>query len=730
MSNRIQRISFLCSLLALFIGSSVEVLPAETLRVLPEGELPQDRRLQRLKNLSDYFPFKVPESKEAWQRRSEKIERQILVSNGLWPMPPKTPLNAVIHGRVEREGFTVEKVYFESLPGHFVTGLLFRPTDSQGKLPAVLSPHGHGGRDMDLGVEEVRKQIVLGQERFEKSGRVPKLARCAQLARMGCVTFIFDMLGFVDSQQLAHVNTHSRPLPRPHLDDPSGWGLVTTQAELRMQSVMGLQTLNAIRALDFLCSLPDVDPSRVGVTGGSGGGTQTILLGAIDPRPVVTFPQGMVSTAMQGGCVCENAALLRVGTGNVELAALMAPKPMAMTAANDWTKEMMTKGYPQLQQLYEMLGAKGNVHCESTLHLPHNFNYPTRAMMYAWMNQHLGLGLEEPIVEEDYELLTKEESTVWNAEHPAPPSGEAYEISLTKQMHWTAQQQITALHPHDADSLEQYRYIVGGAIEAIVGRDLDEIGTVKRTKVDKFEHDDYLLVTDLLAAADHGEQFPVVWFYPTAKEFNGDLIVWVDGDGKAALFDGDKPRAEVLDLLNRGFAVVGLDMFLQGEFLADGKPVTETRTSSSWRPNPSHNFCYNSPLFVRRVHDVMTLVKFAREDDQSPTIHVVGANGAGPIAAMASAVLGDAVKKRVIDTQGFRFETLRSFRDPDFVPGMVKYGDVPALLALSAPHPLWVVGEGKLELPRQAYQASSSMRHLGPREADGDLAETLNRAFR
>ena len=93
------------------------------------------------------------------------------------------------------------------------------------------------------------------------------------------------------------------------------------------------------------------------MTGASGGGTQTFILCGIDPRPAVAFPAVMVSTAMQGGCTCENAPLLRIGTGNVEFAGLFAPKPLGMTGADDWTKEIATKGLPELKQLYKLLGA-------------------------------------------------------------------------------------------------------------------------------------------------------------------------------------------------------------------------------------------------------------------------------------------------------------------------------------------------------------------------------------
>ena len=121
-------------------------------------------------------------------------------------MPTKTPANAVVHGRVDRDGYTVEKVYFESFPGHFVTGNLYRPKGRTGKLPGVLCPHGHwaNGRFYDAGPKAVEKQIADGAERFELGGRYPLQARCVQLARMGCVVFHYDMVGYADSVQLPH----------------------------------------------------------------------------------------------------------------------------------------------------------------------------------------------------------------------------------------------------------------------------------------------------------------------------------------------------------------------------------------------------------------------------------------------------------------------------------------------------------------------------------------------
>lgn len=383
-------------------------------RVTPAGQTPADKRLQPPKDLDGYFPFKPVESADGWKARAEFVRRQLLVANGLWPMPQPTPLNPVIHGKVDRDEYTVERVYFESFPGFFVTGSLYRPKGKSGRLPGVLCPHGHwaNGRFYDVGVDGVKREIASGAEKFEEGGRSPLQARCVQLARMGCVVFHYDMIGYADSQQLSFDLAHRFGKQRPEMSTLENWGFYSPQAETHLQSIMGLQTYNSVRSLDFLLTLPDVDPARIGVTGASGGGTQTMLLCAIDPRPAVSFPAVMVSTAMQGGCTCENCSLLRIDTGNVEFAALFAPKPQAMTAANDWTKEMETKGFPDLKKQYSLLGAADNVRLMAAIQFGHNYNAVGRAAMYDLFNKHLKLGLPEPIVERDYQRLSQAEMTV------------------------------------------------------------------------------------------------------------------------------------------------------------------------------------------------------------------------------------------------------------------------------------------------------------------------------
>ena len=708
-------------------------------RVLPEGELPDDCRLGDLTDLNGYFPFAPSESLQAWQPRAERMRRRLLVCLGLWPMPAKTPLDAVIHGRIERDRFTIEKVYFQSMPGFFVTGNLYRPKGRSGKLAAVACPHGHfsNGRFHDAGLDSVRKQIESGAELFEQGGRSPLQSRCVQLARMGCVVFHYDMVGYADNTQIPAGVAHGFAKQRPDMNARENWGLFGPQAESHFQNVMGLQTFNSIRVLDFLGSLADVDASRIAVTGASGGGTQTFIVCAVDPRPAVAIPAVMVSTAMQGGCTCENACGLRVCEGNVAFAALFAPKPLALTAADDWTKEMTAKGFPELKRHFETLGAGENVQLTSLTQFPHNYNAPSRAAMYAWVNRHLRLGHSEPIEEADYPRLTPKELTVWNDDHPRPDGGDDFERELLAWWNADANRQLTELAPSDAASSARYRQVVGGAVEELMGRGLPDPAAIDVEATGNVDRGTFVETAGWIRHRldeDRRETLPAVLFKP--KSFNGNVVIWIDALGKAGLFDAaGGVRPEIERLVESGSAVVGVDLLYQGEFLADGKPLTQARRVGNPREFAGYTLGFNHSLFAQRVHDILTVVAAAgKKAEDVKSIDLVGLAGAGHWVAAARAVAGDAVRRAAIDTDGFRFAHVADIRHVDLLPGGAKYGDLPGMLALSAPRELWLSGEDATTAPivRTAFEAAGAAGALtidsaAPKDAPGAAVNWLLR---
>lgn len=684
-----------------------------------QGQSEETRAPQKLKTLNDHFPFVVPDSRDGWESRAEALRRRVLVGTGLWPMPEKTTITPVLHGKIERDGFTVEKVYFESLPGHFVTGMLFRPSSENqngvidGKRPGVLCPHGHGGRTMRLDDATLAKQIETGGEVFERSGRYPKLARCAHLARMGCVSFIFDMLGYADSQQIEFNTAHRHADARPEEADRSQPCFYSIDADLNLQTIMGLQTWNAVRALDFLAELPDVDADRLAVTGGSGGGTQTILLGAIDPRIKVGFPNGMVSTSMQGGCYCENCNYLRIGTGNVELAALFAPKPQGMTSANDWTKAMLTDGYPQLKQLYEMLGVKQDVMCGDMLKYPHNYNYITRAMMYRWMAKHLPLPGDTPLIEQDFQPFSEAEMKVWDDEHPAPKSvGIPHERKVLAWWKDQNDQQLSKLIPDPAakkaevsKQLSEYRRVVGGAWKVFFDREMPS-------------HADLEIVSSSQKADQPNSEIFVVRHPKWKTEVRVLVQKPSSGPSKRTVFVADaKQQASAVTtalaagMLSKTFEQDKQSTVVMIDFGSDPK---EQRLIDDKRNYSALTFGYNRPLVAKRYEQILcALVAFSPDAEQRVLFWADG-DLVGPAATAAAVVAGDAIDVFILHTNQFRFASVEDYRDSRFLPGAAKYFDLPGLMSLRAPRRMVVIGEtdNAIDLVKRVYEASSASSAL------------------
>jgi hypothetical protein len=310
------------------------------------GQTPPGRSPYR--TLDDRFDPPHYTTSEAWNARAASVREHVLASAGLLPLPDKTPLRPSIFGEVRRADYTVSKVYFESLPGFFVTGNLYRPV-GDGPFPAILSPHGH-----------------WAYGRLENTLINSGPGRAINLARQGFVVFTYDMVGYNDSLQVPHTFSGRREYL---------WGL----------SLSGLQLWNSIRSLDFLETLPYVRRDAIGMTGESGGGTQTFLAAAVDPRIAVAAPVNMISLHMQGGCLCENPPGLRLDTTNVEIAATIAPRPLLMiSATGDWTAETLEIEYPAVRALYNLLDASDRVRAVR-MTAEHNYNKESREAMYAWM---------------------------------------------------------------------------------------------------------------------------------------------------------------------------------------------------------------------------------------------------------------------------------------------------------------------------------------------------------
>ena len=644
---------------------------------------------------SDYFPLhdSGPITAVSWAQRRQEIRHRVLLAAGLFPLPMRTPLNAVRHGRIERDDYTIDRVFFESFPGHYVTGNLYLPRrpPGNGRMPGILCPHGHWpeGRFLDRGAgsAETLEQLAIGAERFENGARSPLQARCVQLARMGCAVFFYDMLGYADSIQIPN----HRDVDRQDLrgTEPGTYGLNSPMADARLMTNFGLQTWNSIRALDFLLTVSGVDPARLSCTGASGGGTQTMILAAIEDRLATAFPCVMVSTAMQGGCLCENACYLRINQGNIDIAAAFAPKPMGLTAADDWTKELSTKGYPDLQRVWGALGAADDLMATFNIHWKHNYNHVSRTAMYGFMNRHFQLGFPEPVLERDFVFSPPAELTVWAGAYPKPTgdrAGGAHEKALLR--HWA----------EDSDGLLVGRKdLVEEAWQIIVGRQMPGGDDVSFDVAAESTRGDHVLLIGTVHDRRYGDTVPVTVVKPGRDAGTGTTVLWLADGGLQSLgIDGARVGGAAKRLLDAGAAIVFPTLYLAGVTEQPRHPKTiRDATNLKWRASPGHVYGFNPPLVVRRTHDVMNVVAALGSSPALKASRVIlaGTDGAGPVAAVAAAMLNRAVAGAVIDTGGFRFAAVEDQFDPLFVPGAVKYGDLPALLALSQSLDPVVLGE-------------------------------------
>jgi hypothetical protein len=307
---------------------------------------PQDSRNSNVIEMETHFAPPVFKTRAEWEKRAGHLRKQIQFAAGLLPMPVKQPLGVQVFGRLERKGYTVEKVLLETMPGFYLGGNLYRPLGRTGPFPGIVSPHGH-----------------WAYGRLENSNVASIPGRCINLARQGYVVFSYDMVGYDDTIQMPHVATGKR-------EQLWGFGL------------LGMQLWDSIRAVDFLETLAEVDRERIGATGASGGATQILMLQAVDARIKFSSPVNMISSIYQGGSPCENAPLLRVGTNNMEIAALMAPRPMLMiSTTQDWTKNTPRIEYPALQAMYRLYDKEVNVQTHE-VDAPHNYNRESREAVY------------------------------------------------------------------------------------------------------------------------------------------------------------------------------------------------------------------------------------------------------------------------------------------------------------------------------------------------------------
>ncbi|CAN5494628.1 hypothetical protein BH10ACI4_BH10ACI4_31720 [soil metagenome] len=370
----------------------------------------QDQRNTNIPDVKTHFAVPQFNSLASWEARKKHLRDQVLSAAGLYPMPQKTALHSQIFDRIDGDEYTIDKVLIETMPGYYLGGNLYRPKDDKKKHPAVLNPHGHWqyGR--------LENQPLYSGESFGVT-----------LARLGFVVFAYDMVGYTDTIQTPH--DFANP-------ERQSWSFTP----------LGLQLWNSTRGLDFLSSLEDVDAQKIGMAGASGGGTQTFLMTAVDDRIQFAAPVNMVSAIMQGGDACENAPGLRIGTNNVEIAAMFAPKPMLLVSATgDWTHNVPREEFPAIRAIYNLYGKGDDVEVVQ-IDEKHNFNQASREAVYRFFAKRVLNQPDAAAITEVPMKVHKLQEMMATSARPLPSNALTFE-GVFKEWHQFGQDALKQANP-------------------------------------------------------------------------------------------------------------------------------------------------------------------------------------------------------------------------------------------------------------------------------------------
>lgn len=591
-----------------------------------------DPRLKNVRHVESNFPLRRFSSREEWEAFRESARQKMRISIGLFPEPEPCPLLPKRFEKKELGGFVTEKILLQSMPGFYLTGCIYWPagvfSEKEGakkKVPMILNPHGH-----------------WDEGRFEMSQITSIPQRCANFALRGMAAFSFDMIGFGDSRQLPHE------------------GYAGYEHDLWNESLLGLQVYNCLRALDFVCSLEEVDTERIGSTGASGGGTQTIWLTALDDRIRVSMPVNMVSTLFQGSCICEYAPSLHIGLSNLEIAAMAAPRPMLLAGSSgDWTEDLPDVVFPWLQDIYRLYEKKekkgkqekeGRNSKETLAYFfrkgPHGYEKAAQEEAYRWFYKQFFQRDLSPKEAAEREFLAEEREQLLAAARFY--EGDSCEIHIPALTYEELFETRKAEKRRSLQNLFQNRegmqslqkalgFAVGAPVPSfrlLEQKDSLEEGLLYRKELLKSQEgaEIPMLSLSLLSGTPEGAKENTA---QAAAGQNKKALFFAYEGGKRALFSRLKREGFLGKLLKAGYTVICADLFLTGEHQRPfGISGRDFSMPESFRCVNHYVTAYNYTDAAYRVRDYIGVFQYLR-----PLYEELIPAGMGKAAAWAAAAL-------------------------------------------------------------------------------------------
>jgi cephalosporin-C deacetylase-like acetyl esterase len=615
--------------------------------------------------------IRTPEEVE--KRRVYVRERMLAELGGL---PERTPLNARVVGRVERDGYRVEKVVFQSQPHFYVTGNLYLPTRGQPPYPAVLFPLGHeiGGKS------NADWQHVL-----------------VTVARRGFVAFTWDPLGQGERSQFYAADFESSELGETAYTTEHT--MLGAQCLLAGDNLARYTIWDGIRALDYLLSRKEVDPTRVACTGNSGGGTHTAYLSALDDRIKVAAPSCYITSWRRllesiGPQDAEQCLppFFKDGLDHPDFIYAFAPKPfLILSAIRDFFSiSGARESFREARRLYAVDGAPDKLQMFEADNT-HGYRLPRREAAYNWLSRWLK-GQEDHSPEEVVQVEPGEVLRCTGSGQVSTSLGgeSVYSLNLKRVEQNRARRAPIATREAAAanrDEIErQVRKLT--AFDAPAGPlTVKPFGTV-RAQGYRLEK--------LVYESEPGITVPALLFVPEGGAARKPAVIYVNERGKAA---GWGPEGDIEALIARGFIVLAIDPCGWGETRPGQNPDEDNATYRMFGnyPDAMRALLVGRTLVGMRAGDISRGVDLlvGRPEVDPAKIYGFGV-GAGALTLLHEAVLDRRISALALDHMLVSFQSVVTHRMhhdiyESVIPGVLKAYDLPDLVAAVAPRPVWLV---------------------------------------
>ncbi len=600
--------------------------------------------------------LKTPEDVE---RRQRELRAKFIESLG--GFPKRTPLNPRVAGTLRGDGFRAEKVIYESRPNHHVTAALYLP-DGKPPFPGVLVPCGHSANGK-------------AAEAYQRA--------CILLAKNGLAALCYDPIGQGERSQL--LNADGKPLIAGSTTEHS---LVGVGALLVGRQTASYRIWDGIRSLDYLASRPDIDATRLGCTGNSGGGTLTAYLMALDDRIVAAAPSCYITSlerlfATIGPQDAEQNITGQVAFGmeHADYVTMRAPRPTLICVGTqdffDITGAWTT--FREAKLTYGLLGHGERVDLFE-YNDKHGFSRPRREAAMRWMRRWL-LGKDDAPVETDFPIFTDEElQCTKSGQVLADLKGKSvFEFNAERSQELSRERAKHAA-PRNRDELRQTVRRLLAVPSEIPAAQCRELDTVKR---------DGYTITKLIFGTERGIVVPALAF--SAHESSsprGSTVVYLHGDGKSA---DAAPGGSIEKLGRSGFPVLALDLRGMGE-TAPGKPSSTGRNYFGVDNKELFLSLHVArPLLGQRVLDVLAILK----SQPTPAPHgyqIIGVGSAGPI-ALHVAALDERIKRvelqhSIVSWSAVVESPISVNQLANVIPAALASYDLPDLSGLIAPREL------------------------------------------